>query len=1094
MAAALAVAVLFASAPAHAVWQNFSAADGLADNQVLAIEEAADGALSFGTPQGVSRYDGARWSTLVDSLPNRRVQALLEDRRGEWWYGTQSGGLARYDGSRWRYYGPADGTLPSAQVQAILEDARGDLWFGTFGGLVRYEPAADRWTTYGAGTLVNPFAWRLLEDRAGNLWVGTPAGASRLDPSRTVWTSFPEDPQALGRDSVLALGLDAAGAVWFGTDRGAWRYDGAAWSSFKAADGLPGDSVTAFALDRSGALWIGGYRGLSRFDGRAFRPQPATLEGLSLGLVRSMAVDSSGNLWVGTLDNGLFRHDGVAFRHFYSTAGECPFTPSPSVPRLPVLDSNCLTAMQQDRVGDTWFATYGGGASRLGRDGAWSTLRRAAGVPLSDTLTALTEDGAGRLWFGSIGYGVAVLDAARTGWTLHRRATGLVDDRVVTLHTDTQGVPWVGTESGAGRWTGSAWQNWLVGGDVVVSAIAGDPQGNVWLSTSAGLHRIDPTRTTITRLGTADGVIEDAGTALLVTRAGEVWWGTPSGLSRLAGGTWTSLPTFGSAGASSVLGLGEDLEGRVWVASDFSVVVFDGGSPRTFTALDLGASPTSPTAAIHADAGGSVWVTTFGGLARWNGESWRLLDSRGSGLATDQVTGILEDSQGDLWFASNAGLTQHQPDRVAPQTVFVTRPAPLTTVRDVSFVFGAAYGEAADLEFSHSWDGGAFTPWSPDNTFTLPAVADGLHTFEVRAREWTRNADATPARFTFELDGTPPTAVIATPVFGAPVRGEVTLVGTAADRRFRDFMIEARPAGTVGWTGPDAVRIAAGTTPVSNGALGQWSTAGLADGEWDVRLSVTDTLGLYGIALLRVIVDNVAPFADVTSPARVSAAAGGPVFTTGAEARAYFPPGAFDRDAVVTIEPATPAAPDTLPDGATRAAGGWRLGWGAAVLEKDGVLELAPSAGGGALAAYALEGGVWRRLGGTTGADGRVSIPLRAGGTYALYRGGVAVEAGTGLGELSFAPRVFSPRGNFADASLAIGFSMGRAGSATVKVYNRSGRLVRAVAEGLALPPGEQLVRWDGRDADGGVVEPGLYIVAVEALGTTRSKPVAVVR
>ena len=95
---------------------------------------------------------------------------------------------------------------------------------------------------------------------------------------------------------------------------------------------------------------------------------------------------------------------------------------------------------------------------------------------------------------------------------------------------------------------------------------------------------------------------------------------------------------------------------------------------------------------------------------------------------------------------------------------------------------------------------------------------------------------------------------------------------------------------------------------------------------------------------------------------------------------------------------------------------------------------------------------------------------------------------------MSLTPRVFSPRGRFASPEVAIGFTLGRPGGVTVKVYNRAGRLVREVATGLSLGAGANLVRWDGRDRQGAVVEDDLYVVTVEALGEKRTQTLAVVR
>jgi len=61
-------------------------------------------------------------------------------------------------------------------------------------------------------------------------------------------------------------------------------------------------------------------------------------------------------------------------------------------------------------------------------------------------------------------------------------------------------------------------------------------------------------------------------------------------------------------------------------------------------------------------------------------------------------------------------------------------------------------------------------------------------------------------------------------------------------------------------------------------------------------------------------------------------------------------------------------------------------------------------------------------------------------------------------------------------------------------VYSRSGRLVREVVSGQSMNAGSNLVRWDGRDRNGGFATDGLYQVTVKALGRTERKTLAIVK
>ncbi|HEX7880838.1 MAG TPA: two-component regulator propeller domain-containing protein, partial [Candidatus Eisenbacteria bacterium] len=126
--------------PARAAWQNFKGSrDGLADSQVLAIHEAPDGSLWFGTPRGPSHYDGLRWTSPDLGTTNPVVQCITPTSNGNLWFGLQGGGAVLFHTGNGRHeiLSSGDGPLPSDNVQAILEDRAGDTWFGTPNGLAR---------------------------------------------------------------------------------------------------------------------------------------------------------------------------------------------------------------------------------------------------------------------------------------------------------------------------------------------------------------------------------------------------------------------------------------------------------------------------------------------------------------------------------------------------------------------------------------------------------------------------------------------------------------------------------------------------------------------------------------------------------------------------------------------------------------------------------------------------------------------------------------------------------------------------------------------------------------------------------------------
>jgi len=431
---------------------------------------------------------------------------------------------------------------------------------------------------------------------------------------------------------------------------------------------------------------------------------------------------------------------------------------------------------------------------------------------------------------------------------------------------------------------------------------------------------------------------------------------------------------------------------------------------------------------------------------------------------------------------------------VPPQTVIVPRPPALSANTIQTMRFTAGFKETAGITFSHSLDGDSCCDWSPETFWVAKGLADGVHSFVVKARDALLQEDPSPDIAYFEVDATAPAPVLTTPVFGQPVRDSLAIVGSVDDLRFRSYRILVRPQGASSWLAPEARELAASSLKIHDGVLAGWNTRPLSDGNYELRAEVTDTLGLVGSTTIVVQVDNVAPFASQTSPAKISAATGGDVYTLNREVHLYVPPHAFPEDAVVTIA-ALPAAelPDSLPDGARRRSPGWSISWGDQSLSKRVIVDL--RLGGAANGALSLRrrdsAGQWSVVGGTTNA-GLLSSTLSEAGVYAAFSGNTP-EVGSGVSSLSLTPRVLS-RTRFAGGEIGIGFVLGRAAPVSVWIYDRAGREVRELAHDSELPAGANLLRWDGRGRDGAVVGDGLYLVAVSALGERRTQPLAVLR
>jgi len=1014
----------------------------------------------------------AEWQTFTvnDGLADNNVSAILEDSSGDLWFGTRDG-VSRYDGVNWTTYTMADG-LASGIVRTVIEDRAGNLWFGTYGGVSRYDGVS--WRTYTmADGLVDNDVHAILEDSSGDLWFGTQCGLSRYDGVN--WTTY-TTADGLTGNLVYAIVEDSFGDLWFALyGGGVARYDGEGWTSYSYADGLAGSYAWAITEDSSGDLWFGFYGGVSCYDGSTWTTY-TTADGLVDNNVLAILEDSSGDLWFGT-SGGVSRYDGRSWTTYTTADG---------------LVNNTVMAIIEDASGNLWFGTWiatwwGGGVSRY--DGvSWTTYS------VVNFVQGIAEDSSGDLWFGTQ-HGLSRYDGV--SWTTYTTADGLADNDVLAILEDSAGTMWFGTKKGLSSYDGASWTTYTTADGLAgdhVWAMAEDSSGNLWFGVNhPGLSRYDGVSwVTYT---TADGLASDYVWAITEDSSGNLWFGTfDGGVSRYDGMSWVTYTTADGLVSNSVTAIIEDGLGNLWFGTlHDGVSRYDGGSWTTYT-TDDGLVSNSVNAIIE-DGLGNLWFgTDHDGVSRYDGASWTAYTTI-DGLVNDKVTAIIEDASGNLWFATEGGLSEHEPDRVAPQTIVWPRPPLLTSSRVQHFEFTASHGESWQVQFSHALDGFSWSDWASSHSWVASGLPDGVHVFEVRAKDGARNVDSTPATVTFEVDATPPVPIITAPAFGEAVRDSISIHGTAADSRFLEYAVEARVPGSDAWG-----VLTLSSSQVVEGALAGWNTALVSDGDYELRLSVKDTLGLTGVFLIAVSVDNEPPYIWETTPAVVSAASGGDVYTTNAEAHLYFPPHAFSGDATVTVEPAEGVAPDSLDGGARLVLAGYAISWDDVDLLKPATLELSlagigDGGRGDELSFYVLvEGEDWRRLGGTAGPSGSsISSGIEDEGVYAVYMDSGAAT-GEGLSALTFTPRVFSPSGGFARDEVSIGFTLGRAGPVTVKIYNRAGRLVKELASGVEMTAGSNLVRWEGRDDAGSVVPDGLYLISVEADGESITKTLAVVR
>jgi hypothetical protein len=100
--------------------------------------------------------------------------------------------------------------------------------------------------------------------------------------------------------------------------------------------------------------------------------------------------------------------------------------------------------------------------------------------------------------------------------------------------------------------------------------------------------------------------------------------------------------------------------------------------------------------------------------------------------------------------------------------------------------------------------------------------------------------------------------------------------------------------------------------------------------------------------------------------------------------------------------------------------------------------------------------------------------------------GGTGAPVDASPGDAAAAAPLGAGPNPFASAT-RVAFRIKLPGQVWLDVYDTAGRLVRRVAAGTGLPPGEHALAWDGRDAAGATLPPGVYLYRLRGPGLDSS-------
>ncbi|MFH6998544.1 two-component regulator propeller domain-containing protein [Flavobacterium sp. FlaQc-57] len=572
--------------------------------------------------------------------------------------------------------------LSNNSVLSINQDSTGYIWLGTKYGLNRFDGRTFKIFKKDPESKTsissNGFIRKLELDNHNNMWVAS-SGLDLYHPEDNSFESF--IPQG---EDILKVLQDVKGNLWVGS---------LSQLKFKAVNSkkiIPIQiakenlQVSELFEDNEKHIWVGTSAGLfelffahkklvvKRHFGSLFK------SGATVDQITSIVQDESLKYWIGTKSNGIYLFDKKTgeLRHFIKNSSD-----------KNTLVNNNVRKIIRHKNGSLWIGTQDGLSILNPYTHLFINYQHDSTNPHSlsqNSIHEIFQDKNGSVWIGTFFGGVNVVYSVNTPFTIYQNNTeknSISSNVISAILEDNKNNLWIGTEAGGLNYFNRSSQQFISYKNSItnknslssnlVKAIAIDKDQNLWIGTAlGGLNFFNPKTSdfTVYKRSAKNGnsIASDNVNCLLLSKQNKLFIGTEIGLNiyDIAQQKFSFYATSANKVflEKQVTALFEDKKGAVWIGTPIGIHVYKDSKLLYKKIKDSANKPFNYNVnCFHEDSQGNMWVGTYhNGLALLNlKKNTFKIFSISDGLPSDNILGITEDNDTNLWISTDNGLVKY---------------------------------------------------------------------------------------------------------------------------------------------------------------------------------------------------------------------------------------------------------------------------------------------------------------------------------------------------------------------------------------------------------------------------------------------------